>query len=631
MAKMRHQTARALTGWAFISPWVIGFAIFTLFPICYSLFLSLNKVTIGADGIMTEFIGFQNYAASFSTHMEALEAIITFLKDSIFQVFIINVFAVLFAVLLNTNIKGRGFFRTLFFLPVVIVSGPVMAELVNNEVITMPNLGELGIIRIIGETFGASVQELIVTSFGDLIYMFWFSGVQLIVYLSMIQKMDKSMYEAAQMDGASPWESFWKITLPALKPVILINIVYTFILMSSFDDNPVIKVIKDTMFSNIDGRGYGLATAYAWIYFIVLFLIVGIIFLLFYLRKEKKYGISFNRDRLGLPLDRYNKKETKFSKLPVVRKTRRFLMGRNFSDGFIAKLFTYLLLIVVSFAFLYPLLDMLFLSLQSPEDVLNPMIGTLPSGFYFDNFTKAWKVLGFWKACGESIYYSLIPTICQVVAAAFVGYGLARFKFKGKMAIMLLVVITFILPAQVTMIPQYVMYTNLGLIQTNPKVWGIGVITFALPALLGQGLKSAIFILIFFQSFSMIPKELDEAAYIDGANSFKVFYKIAIPLSIPIIIVGFIFSFVWYWNETYLTSLYIPSAHTLPMQLSAFAESFRNIYQSAGGNGGSVTDSLNEAIYMAGTLVSIMPLLLLYFVLQRWFVEGIDRAGLTGQ
>ena len=181
------------------------------------------------------------------------------------------------------------------------------------------------------------------------------------------------------------------------------------------------------------------------------------------------------------------------------------------------------------------------------------------------------------------------------------------------------------------MIPQYVMYTNLGLIQTNPKVWGIGVITFALPALLGQGLKSAIFILIFFQSFSMIPKELDEAAYIDGANSFKVFYKIAIPLSIPIIIVGFIFSFVWYWNETYLTSLYIPSAHTLPMQLSAFAESFRNIYQSAGGNGGSVTDSLNEAIYMAGTLVSIMPLLLLYFVLQRWFVEGIDRAGLTGQ
>ena len=179
--KIKHQTTRALTGWAFISPWVIGFLLFTLFPILMSLFLSFNDVVYGAEGIMLEFVGFKNYMNAFSKNMECLEAIVVFLKDSIFMVFIINVFAVLFAVLLNTNIKGRGFFRTLFFLPVVIVSGPVMNQLVANEIITMPNLADLSVIRIIGTTFGPSVQELIVTSFSDLIYMFWFSGVQLIV------------------------------------------------------------------------------------------------------------------------------------------------------------------------------------------------------------------------------------------------------------------------------------------------------------------------------------------------------------------------------------------------------------------------------------------------------------------
>lgn len=628
MAKIKHQTARELTGWAFISPWVIGFLVFVIYPICYSLYLSFFDVTIGSDEtgskLITVFVGFANYTSTISSNKAIFEAIVTFLQDSIFMVFIVNVFAVMFAVLLNTKIKARGFFRTLFFLPVVIVSGPVMAELVAKEIITMPNLADFGIIRIIGDTFGESIQEVITTSFSSLIYMFWYSGVQLIIYLSMIQKMDKSMYEAAQMDGASPWESFWKITLPALKPVILINVAYTFILCASKDDNPVVVLIKETMESKVRGQGYGLATAFAWIYFAVLAVIVVIIFLAFYLRKAKKYGISFNRDRLGLPLDRYEKKVTKFNSLPAVKKTKRFFLGRNVSDGFIAKFFTYLLLIVVSFAFLYPLLDMLLLSLQSPEDVLNPMLGSLPSGFYFDNFTTAFKVLDFWKALGESVYYSLIPTICQVVAAGFIGYGLARFKFKGKMVVMLLVVVTFLLPAQVTMIPTLIMYKNVGILDS--------VLAFALPAITGQGLKSAIFILIFFQSFSMIPKELDEAAYIDGANSFKVFYKIAIPLSIPIFIVGFIFSFVWYWNETYLTSIYIESAHTLPMALQQFALSFSQMQdQMGGGSVPTLENTLNEAIYMAGTLISIIPLLLLYFVLQRWFVEGIDRAGLTGQ
>ena len=369
--------------------------------------------------------------------------------------------------------------------------------------------------------------------------------------------------------------------------------------------------------------GYGLAAAASWIYFAILVAIVVVIFLVFYLRKKPNYKFSFNRDRLGLPINRYEKKKTKFNTNPKVKKIRRFFMGRKVSDGFIAKLFTYVILGIVAFAFLYPILDMLLVSLQSPEDVVNPMIGSLPSSLYFGNFQKAFQVIGFWKALGNSIYYSLIPTICQVVAAAFVGYGLAKFQFKGKFVVMILVVITFIIPTQLTALPTYMMYSTIGF---KGSIW-----TIALPALFGQGLKSAIFILIFFQSFSMIPKDLDEAAFIDGANSFQVFTKIAIPLSVPILIVGFIFSFVWYWNETYLLGMYVGDVATLPRQLASFRDTYQEFLKLQGGSGDSLQTALNEAIYMSGTLITILPLLILYFVLQRWFVEGIDRAGLTGQ
>ena len=630
MAKqMKQETRKALTGWAFISLWVIGFAVFTAYPIVYSIVLSFSDY-VPAKQEFT-FVGFKNFANALVGLDKALvlQPITEFLMDAVFQVFIINVFAVLFAVLLNTSIKGRGLFRTLFFLPVVIVSGPVMTMLISEKIITMPNLSDLSVIRIIGNTFGVSIQEFIVNAFGDLIEMFWYSGVQLIVYLSMIQKMDKSMYEAAEIDGASPWESFWKITLPALKPVILINIIYTFIFLASFENNPVIQSIENIrknkldIVGDADSFGYGLAAAASWIYFLILAVIVVVIFLVFYLRKKPNHKFSFNRDRLGLPINRYEKKVTKFNSNPKVKKVRRFFMGRKFSDGFLAKTFTYVLLGIVAFAFLYPILDMLLLSLQSPEDALNPMIGKLPSRLYFDNFKQAFEVIGFWEAFGNSIYYSLIPTLCQVVAAAFVGYGLAKFQFKGKMVVFALIVVTFIIPSQLTALPTYLMYSQLPIKNT---IW-----TIILPALFGQGLKSAIFILIFFQSFSMIPKDLDEAAFIDGANSFQVFTKIAIPLSVPILIVGFIFSFVWYWNETYLLGMYVGDVTTLPRQLADLKDTLNALIELQGSQGNQALVAGLKAVYMAGTLITILPLLILYFVLQRWFVEGIDRAGLTGQ
>lgn len=638
MSKLSNRTREILAGLIFVSPWIIGFSIFGVYPIVYSLFLSFNNVEIYGDSIKTAFVGFGNYQQAL-TNDAMIKALMAFFKDSLFMVFVINVFAVLFAVILNGSIKGRGIFRTIFFLPVIVVSGPVMEQLVSKNVITMPNIGSFQIINILGATFGETLKNFIVTTFSDLIYMFWFSGVQLIVYLTMLQKMDKSMYEAAEMDGASVWESFWKITLPALKPAILINIVYTIILLATFDDNGVIQVIAQQRDASI----YGMATAMAWIYFIVLAIIVIAVVLLLYGKfgnKEKRYvageAYVYNQTR-------YQAKTGFLYTNRKVKKIKKIILGKNFSDGILAKVFVYTVLGVVSFAFLYPFFYMLLKSLQSADDVINPAIGLLPSKLYGGNFGKAINTLGLWPSFAineitgakelklgsllTSIVYSGVPALCQVVSCALVGYGLAKFKFPGKKLVFACVIISFIIPPQILMIPTFRMYNSMKLTNT--------IFVFALPALLAQGLKNTIFIMLYYQFFAMLPRELDEAAEVDGASKFKIFMKVAIPLSGPIFIVSFVFSFVWYWNETYLTTLYMPEVRTLPLQLDDFAKLFQ---QPGSGNGAqtggglnSYENKLNDAVFMAGTLISIIPLLIVYFILQKRFVEGIDKAGLTGQ
>lgn len=622
MKKLTNRQREHIFGYSFILPWIIGFIIFGAYPIIYSFVLSLNDVTITANGIVTNFVGFQNYVKAFTIDSTMIEALGDFLKNNLFMIIIINVFSVLFAVILAGDIKGKGFFRTIFFLPVIVVSGPVMAELVDKKVITMTNIDSYSVINLISSTLGNSFGDFVVNMFSNLIYMFWFSGVQLIVYLTVLQRLDKSMYESAQMDGASKWQSFWKITLPSIKNIIMLNLVYTLILLATFDNNSVIVNIKKAMFD--PNQGFGFASSLSWIYFVVLTIIILVIILLFNVRRTKSHLGSHNKEIYSYSTYRYETKHDFWHSNKTVKKIKKISFGRNQTDGIVMKLFVYVLLIVMSFAFLYPFIYMLLKSLQDSKDVLSPKVGLIPTTMYFGNFIKAQKVLGYWKSLGGSLLYSAIPTICQLVSCSLVGYGLARFNFKGKKVVLILIVITFIIPPQILMIPNYVMFSNFNMLGN--------ISTFAVPALLGQGIKSTIFIMLFYQSFKMIPKEYDEAAELDGASKLRVFLRIAIPLSKSMFVVAFLFSFVWYWNETYLTSLYMPDAKTLPSQLGNFANSFREVFKNTGsGQPGEYQNQLNEAIYMTGTLISIVPLMIIYFILQHSFTKGIENSGLTGQ
>lgn len=305
-------------------------------------------------------------------------------------------------------------------------------------------------------------------------------------------------------------------------------------------------------------------------------------------------------------------------------KLHRYLYGTKEKEGFAKKVIVYGLLICIGFVYLYPIMYMFSYSFMNRDDLLDTSIKWIPSTLYLQNYIDAANSMEFWKSLLKGILIAGLPTICNVCICMLIGYGFARFQFKGKAFFMGLLIFSYILPSQVTMIPTYVLYNNVGILGS---IWA-----FIIPSVFGNGLNAPIFILIFYQFFKQVPKVLIEAAQIDGAGYFKSFIKIAVPSAGPAILTVFLFSFVWYWNESYLTELYVQGLATksnwnnLVIQLKNFDSSFNTLATT-----GDTATSLNESVRMAATALSILPLLLMYFVLQRYFVESIDRAGITGE
>ncbi len=344
------------------------------------------------------------------------------------------------------------------------------------------------------------------------------------------------------------------------------------------------------------------------------------------------------------------KEKIKKTKTPWSKeKFMKILLGSKDDMGLLKKIAVYVILVCVGFVFVYPIAQILATSFMSLQDLVDTSINWIPTKFSLENYVHTIKALDYWNALIDSIVISGVPTICQVVICSFVGYGLARYDFKGKTFMMFILIVSFIIPTQIMTIPIYWLYAKMGITGS--------IFSFVLPAAVGQGFKSQLFILICWSFFKQIPKVLNEAAQIDGAGHMKQFYKIAIPSGKGALVVVFLFSFVWYWNEDYLTRLYLyksgdaigdsilssilPDSLALftkwtPVinQLQIFDAAFNNISTSVNENyGGSSTGAptLNISYSMAATVLSILPLLIMYLILQKQFVESVDRAGITGE
>ena len=275
-----------LHGYLFLLPWIIGVSIFFVYAMVRSLIFSFTDVQIGGEAGLTITAlanPWQNYINVFTTEVNFPITLGSFALSLVLQLPIIISFSLIIALLLNSKIKARGLFRMVFFLPVIIATGPVMNMLTAQGVASVPMMADMT------SLLGALPQFLLdplTDLFNNLIVILWNAGIQILIFLSGLQKVSKTLYEAAKIDGASGWESFWKITLPIVKPMILLNSIYTVVTLATGGTNEIIELIYTV--TNAPTKGYEYGMAMSWIYTLIIGVILLIVFLLFREKSDKK-------------------------------------------------------------------------------------------------------------------------------------------------------------------------------------------------------------------------------------------------------------------------------------------------------------------------------------------------------
>ena len=294
------------------------------------------------------------------------------------------------------------------------------------------------------------------------------------------------------------------------------------------------------------------------------------------------------------------------------------LTSRKWWEQVFLRIATYIILINVCFVFLFPVIYMFSTSLKTVADLADLTVLWIPRTFFWRNYELAISGMLYWQAARNSVIISLGSGILQTVACSFVAYGFARIPFPGRDVLFLLVLFTFLVPPQTIIVPLFILYRNLGFMDTY--------FPFLMPALFGHGLRGALFILVFRQFFRNLPYELEDAARIDGAGPFSVYWRIMLPLAAPAIIVVFLFSLVWHWNDFFEPTIYLfdQNNFTLPLRLSILSAA---LLQMLAGQGAG--DEFNEAVIMAASFLVVMPPLVVYLFTQRYFVESVDRTGLV--
>ena len=275
--KITLRTRDAMLGMAFLLPWLIGLLIFTMFPLIYSVWLSLCQVEFGVNGISTSFVGMRWYKEAFTADANFIRYMLEAIKSIGFSTPIILVASIVLALLLNRSMRGRAFFRALYFFPVIIISGPVMSKLMSNQATTIIHPEQYMVYQVV-ENLPAILSVPLLYIFENLVIILWYSGVQTLIILAGLQKIGDPIYEAASIDGASAWQKFWKITLPHLRPMILMSAVYTIVELAGVSTMSIHGLIEYNMMNTL--KPYSYSSALSWLYTLVVLALLGIAFLI---------------------------------------------------------------------------------------------------------------------------------------------------------------------------------------------------------------------------------------------------------------------------------------------------------------------------------------------------------------
>lgn len=314
------------------------------------------------------------------------------------------------------------------------------------------------------------------------------------------------------------------------------------------------------------------------------------------------------------------------------RKTARKIKNLTLS---ICRLF---FLLCIGYLILYPLLYMVITAISSGNAYNNSIRVWLPSELnVVENFSRAIEILDYGKAFLSTFKNQIVGALLEVASCAFVAYGFARFNFKGKRICTAFLLISILVPDMIVIIPRVLGYSHvdfLGVLGLLNELTGVDLrlriidtsFTFWIPSLLGVGLKSGILIYIYIQFFHSLPHELEEAAWIDGAGPIRTFFSIALPSSGVVILTVSVFAVIWHWNDSLLSSMYLLEDYPLAVKLTLFESTMAQKFFLT-----LSRDTPDGAVVlMAGCLLFILPMLIMYMIVQRWFIESIDRVGITG-
>lgn len=292
------------------------------------------------------------------------------------------------------------------------------------------------------------------------------------------------------------------------------------------------------------------------------------------------------------------------------------------------RLSMYMLLFGLAFVFLFPFLYMIVTSFKTNADLHDFTVNWVPTVLKYENYAIAFRALGYIDFAKNSFLLTAVATAGHLLSCSFIGYGFARYAFPLKKTLFLLVIFAFIVPIQTLIVPMYTIFVNLGWIQTYLPI--------LVPAFFGFGLNGALFIFIFRQFYVGIPRELENAAKIDGCGFLRTYWFIVLPVARPVFLVVLVLSMVWHWNDFYAPAIYAPRPEmaTLPARLNVIVSMVDAPPETLFGGlttADEAEKSVNNAVLMAGSFMVIAPVMLGFALLQRKFMQGIERTGLTGE
>lgn len=296
-----------------------------------------------------------------------------------------------------------------------------------------------------------------------------------------------------------------------------------------------------------------------------------------------------------------------------------------------------LFFIGMSYVLLNPIFIMVSRAFRSSADMLNPTIVWIPQNVTLDNFKLAIKITDFTNTAWLTFRVAIISTLCTMIVTAITGYALARYRFKFSKLLVVFIVLTIVIPPQTYLIPIFFQFNYfdffgigslIGLFTGSPLNINLtnSEISYYLLSIMGMGIRSGLFILIFYQFFRQMPKELESAARIDGCGEFQTFLRVMLPNAGSPFIVTLILSFIWYWNDTFYSNILMRNKMMLANKVANIQELIRLSFSGqARGDGAEET-----VVIFAAALLFIIPPLIIYLIAQRFFMESVERTGIVG-